>query len=48
VAAWIQSRNEAQVTVHWRFTSRDARQKLARSYPKIKNQKWMKHYYIPL
>jgi len=37
VAAWIQSRNEAQVTVHRRFTSRDARQKLARSYPKIKN-----------
>jgi hypothetical protein len=37
VAAWIKSRNEAQVTVHWRFTSRDARQKLARSYPKIKN-----------
>lgn len=37
VAAWVQSRNEAQVTVHWRFTSRDARQKLARSYPKIKD-----------
>ncbi|MEM3658500.1 MAG: transposase [Candidatus Hadarchaeum sp.] len=36
-AAWVQSRNEAQVTVHWRFTSRDARRKLARSYPKIKS-----------
>ncbi|MEM2567081.1 MAG: IS630 family transposase [Candidatus Bathyarchaeia archaeon] len=36
-AAWVQSRNEAQVSVHWRFTSRDARQKLARSYPKIKS-----------
>jgi len=37
VTAWARSRNEARVTVHWRFTSRDARQKLARSYPKIKN-----------
>ncbi len=32
-AAWVQSRNEARVTVHWRFTSRDARQKLTHSYP---------------
>jgi len=37
VAAWVQSRNEARVTVHWRFTSQDARQKLACSYPKIKS-----------
>jgi hypothetical protein len=37
VAAWVKLRNEAQVTVHWQFTSWDARQKLARSYPKIKN-----------
>jgi hypothetical protein len=38
VAAWVKLRNEAQVTVHWQFTSRDARQRLARSYPKIKNR----------
>jgi hypothetical protein len=37
VAAWVKLRNEVRVTVHWQFTSRDARQKLARSYPKIKN-----------
>lgn len=36
VAAWVRARNEARATIHWRFTSRDARQKLARSYPKIK------------
>lgn len=35
VAAWVRSRNEAQVTVQWRFTSRDARKKLGRLYPKI-------------
>ncbi|GBC78420.1 hypothetical protein HRbin08_01915 [bacterium HR08] len=37
VAAWVQARNEARVAVHGQFTSRDARQKMARSYPKIKN-----------
>lgn len=35
VDAWVRSRNEAKATVHWRFTSRDAREKLGRSYPKI-------------
>jgi hypothetical protein len=35
VAAWVRRRNEAAVTVHWRFTSRQAREKLNRSYPKI-------------
>lgn len=37
VAAWVQARNAAQVRIHWRFTSQDAREKLARSYPKIKS-----------
>lgn len=36
VAAWVKTRNEAGVTVHWRFTSRDAQERLGRSYPKIK------------
>jgi hypothetical protein len=35
VAAWVRRRNEAAVTVHGRFTSRQAREKLNRSYPKI-------------
>ncbi|MGC9083528.1 MAG: transposase, partial [Anaerolineae bacterium] len=35
VAAWVRARNEAKTTVHWRFTSRDARRRLGRSYPKI-------------
>lgn len=35
VAAWVRAHNEAKTTVHWRFTSRDARQRLGRSYPKI-------------
>jgi hypothetical protein len=35
VAAWVRRRNEAGVTVHWRFTSRQARERLGRSYPKI-------------
>ncbi|MDW8069361.1 MAG: transposase [Anaerolineae bacterium] len=32
VTAWVQARNEARVA---RFTLRDARQKMARSYPQI-------------
>ena len=28
-------RNEAKATIHWRFTIVDARQKLARLYPKL-------------
>lgn len=35
VTAWMGWRNEALVTVHVRFTPRDARQKLARSYQKM-------------
>lgn len=31
--AWEQERNEAGVTVDWRFTAEDARQKLERMYP---------------
>jgi hypothetical protein len=35
VAAWVRRRHEAGVTVHWRFTSRQARERLGRSYLKI-------------
>ncbi len=35
VAAWEQARNEHQATVHWRFTTADARIKLKRLYPSI-------------
>jgi DDE superfamily endonuclease len=35
VAAWQDERNQAQATVHWRFTSADARIKLKRLYPSI-------------
>lgn len=31
--AWEQERNEGGATVHWRFTSEDARKKLERLYP---------------
>jgi hypothetical protein len=31
--AWERERNERGVTVDWRFTSEDARTKLARLYP---------------
>ncbi len=33
MGAWQQKRNEGGVTVHWRFTASDAREKLARLYP---------------
>lgn len=33
VAAWVATRNAAQVTVDWRFTTDDARIKLNRLYP---------------
>lgn len=33
VAAWENKRNDAQATVHWRFTTADARIKLAKLYP---------------
>lgn len=35
VAAWEQARNDAQMTVHWRFTTRDARIKLKKLYPNL-------------
>lgn len=35
VAALEQERNAATATIHWRFTTVDARQKLARLYPKL-------------
>ena len=35
VAALEHQRNEAKATIHWRFTTVDARQKLARLYPKL-------------
>ena len=35
VAAWQAERNQAQATVHWRFTTSDARIKLKRLYPSI-------------
>ena len=35
IAAWEQSRNVAERTVQWQFTTADARIKLAKLYPKI-------------
>jgi hypothetical protein len=35
VAAWVRDRNAARRTVHWHFTTPDARLKLQRLYPKI-------------
>ena len=34
VAAWAKARNDHQTTVHWRFTTADARIKLKSLYPK--------------
>lgn len=34
VAAWAKARNDHQTTVHWRFTTADARIKLASLYPR--------------
>jgi hypothetical protein len=34
-AAWVRNRNAARRTVHWQFTTSDARLKLQRLYPKI-------------
>ena len=36
VAAWQQERNQAHVTIDWRFTTADARIKLKRLYPVLK------------
>ena len=35
VSAWAKARNDHQTTVHWRFTTADARIKLTSLYPKI-------------
>jgi transposase len=35
VEAWQQDRNQAQVSINWRFTTADARIKLKRLYPSI-------------
>lgn len=37
IAAWEEHRNEQEVKVHWRFTTADARIRLKRLYPSIKN-----------
>jgi DDE superfamily endonuclease len=42
VAAWEQKRNQAQVTIDWRFTTADARIKLKRLYPVFKEQQEQK------
>ena len=36
VSAWQQHRNQAQATINWRFTAEDARIKLKRLYPSLK------------
>ena len=35
VAAWQARRNAARATIDWRFTTPDARTKLARLYPSL-------------
>ena len=35
VSAWEDRRNQTEMTVHWRFTTEDARIKLAKLYPSI-------------
>jgi hypothetical protein len=42
VAAWEHRRNQAPVTIDWRFTAADARIKLKRLYPVLKEQKEQK------
>jgi hypothetical protein len=42
VAAWEQKRNQAQVTIDWRFTTADARIRLKRLYPMLKEQEEQK------
>nr|WP_293086725.1 IS630 family transposase [Moorena sp. SIO4A1] len=37
-AAWVQRRNLAKVTIDWQFTTNDARIKLKRLYPILKEQ----------
>lgn len=38
VSAWQERRNRARVTIHWQFTAQDARIKLRRLYPVVKEQ----------
>jgi hypothetical protein len=38
VAAWEQQRNQARVTIDWRFTTADARIKLKRLYSVLKDR----------
>ena len=38
VQAWEAERNAAEVTIDWQFTAADARIKLKRLYPVIKEQ----------
>ena len=38
VAAWERRRNNAQVGIHWRFTTEEARIKLRRLYPVVKER----------
>jgi DDE superfamily endonuclease len=38
VAAWEQQRNQAHLSIDWRFTTADARIKLKRLYPVLKEQ----------
>jgi hypothetical protein len=38
VQSWQESRNHHMATVHWRFTTADARIKLARLYPTIRDR----------
>ena len=33
IAAWERQRNEVKTTVHWRFTTEEARTKYQRLYP---------------
>lgn len=37
-AAWEQKRNGAQTTIRWQFTAADARIKLRRLYPQVKDK----------
>ena len=41
ILAWEDERNQRHATVEWRFTSRDARDKLKRLYPKLEQDREM-------
>jgi hypothetical protein len=38
VTAWEQRRNQTHITIDWRFTTADARIRLKRLYPILKEQ----------